>query len=81
VSWSLERDVATRFPFLLRYRQKGTPLLFAGRVRLERIAFLKLDCKESEVVCDPRDVEVMSFEKLAEGEVDTVKTRGWRTQP
>ena len=63
-SWSTSRDVAERFPTLMRYRQPGQPLLIEGRVRRERIAFLKLDRSEEEVVVHPDDVEVVGVVEL-----------------
>jgi|688.fasta_scaffold687261_2 hypothetical protein len=48
-SWSLERDIAARFPFLIRYRQ-DQPLLVTAKVLKSRILAVKLERKEAEVI-------------------------------
>lgn len=48
-SWSLDEQVARRFPTLNRYRQK-TPMLYTARVPKERILAVKLDREEAEVI-------------------------------
>jgi len=48
-SWSLDRDVAARFPTLNRYRQTA-PLLVTATVRRDRVLALKLDRDESEII-------------------------------
>jgi hypothetical protein len=51
LSWSLNQEVAARFPTLSRYRREGdTPLLVTGRVSRTR-AVLKLDRSEDEMIC------------------------------
>jgi hypothetical protein len=64
MSWSMCRATAERFPTLLRYRQPGQPRLLEGRIRREDIAFIKLDRKESEIVADPKAVEVVNVIEL-----------------
>lgn len=48
-SWSLSRDVAARFPTLMRYRQ-AEPLLVTARVRRDRVLAMKLGRGELELV-------------------------------
>lgn len=48
-SWSLEREVAARFPFLNRYYAE-TPILVTATVRKHQILALKLDRDEAEVI-------------------------------
>lgn len=48
-SWSLSRDVAARFPLLLRYRQ-ARPLLVTATVPRRRVLAVKLDRNEAEVI-------------------------------
>ena len=49
LSWSLERAVAARFPFLDRYRAKR-PVLVTATVQREHIIALKFDREEAEVI-------------------------------
>lgn len=58
MSWSLDKEVAERFPFLNRYRSSGRPLLVKARIQKQDIVALKLDRNESEVICmsKPRHV-------------------------
>jgi hypothetical protein len=62
LSWSLDRDVASRFPFLARYLA-DTPVLVSGTVAREKIAALMLDRGEREVVVNG-GVTVLSVEVL-----------------
>lgn len=48
-SWSLSREVAARFPTLMRYRQ-AEPLLVTARVRRDRVLAVKLGRCELELV-------------------------------
>ena len=48
-SWSLDRDVARRFPFLMRYRA-ARPLLVTATVLKSRVLALKLDRSETVVI-------------------------------
>lgn len=59
-SWTTDRAVAERFPFLYRYRRTddGPPLLLEGVVKRASVLFVKLDRKECEVVTLPRCVRV-----------------------
>ncbi|MBW3168178.1 Arm DNA-binding domain-containing protein [Qipengyuania flava] len=50
LSWSLDRDLASRFPTLHRYRQDGQPLLIEAVLQREEVIALKLDRSEAEVV-------------------------------
>jgi hypothetical protein len=47
--WSLDREVAARFPTLNRYRQ-AAPLLVTATVRRDRVLALKLDRDEAEII-------------------------------
>lgn len=47
--WSLDRDVAARFPTLNRYQQPA-PLLVTATVRRDRVLALKLDRDETEII-------------------------------
>lgn len=49
-SWSLDRAIAERFPFLNRYRGEGRPLLVKATIHKSRIAAVKLDRSEAEIV-------------------------------
>jgi hypothetical protein len=49
LSWSLDQQIAARFPFLNRYRQ-GDPMLVTGKVRKHHVLALKLDRDEAEVI-------------------------------
>jgi hypothetical protein len=67
LSWSLCKQTAARFPFLLRYRRcdpEKRGLLIEGRIRREDIAFIITDRSESEVVALPSDVTI-SAQQLA----------------
>lgn len=48
-SWSVSRSVATRFPFLMRYRA-ADPLLITAAVLKRRVLAVKLDRGEAEVI-------------------------------
>lgn len=48
-SWTLDRDVALKFPFLNRYRVK-TPLLITATVKKSKVLALKLGRNESEII-------------------------------
>lgn len=50
-SWSLEREVAARSPFLYRYRQDDQALLVRATVAKRDIVALKHDREEAEVIC------------------------------
>lgn len=49
-SWSTSRDVAEGFPFLNRYRHEGRPLLIKASISKQKVAALKLDRGEHEIV-------------------------------
>lgn len=49
LSWSLDRAVAARFPFLMRYRARR-PVLLTATVRRDLIVAVKLDRQEAEVI-------------------------------
>lgn len=61
LSWSLERDVAARFPFLNRYLA-ADPVLVTATVPRDRIIAVKLQRNEREVVT--KSAEVLSVESL-----------------
>jgi hypothetical protein len=48
-SWSLRREVAARFPFLMRYRAER-PLLVTASVLKRRVLAIKLDRDEAEII-------------------------------
>jgi hypothetical protein len=48
-SWSLDKKVAAKFPFLNRY-QVEDPTLLTASVKKSQILAIKLDCNESEVI-------------------------------
>jgi len=48
-SWSLDRDVAARFPLLMRYRA-AQPLLITASVRKNKVLAVKLDRNEAEII-------------------------------
>jgi hypothetical protein len=50
LSWSLSRQVAERFPTLNRYCQQDQPLLVKAVVKKEKIAAVKLDRNETEII-------------------------------
>jgi hypothetical protein len=67
LSWSLDRDVAERFPTLNRYRYpNGSPLLVTGRVRKELVVF-KNDRKEREIISP--DVRRVSVQPISAKEI------------
>jgi hypothetical protein len=49
-SWTTDRAIAEAFPFLNRYRGDGRPLLIKATIEKSRIAAVKLDRDEMEVV-------------------------------
>lgn len=49
-SWSLNREVAEKFPHLTRYRTDGRPLLIKATIPKNRIAALKLGRGEQEII-------------------------------
>lgn len=48
-SWSLDRDVAAKFPFLNRYKVSN-PMLITSQIAKSQILAVKLDRQESEVI-------------------------------
>jgi hypothetical protein len=50
LSWSLDRQAASRFPLLHRYKQERQPLLVKARIAKADVLMLKLDRNEAEVV-------------------------------
>lgn len=48
--WTLKRDIAEQFPFMLRYAGEGRPLLIKAEVKKSDIVAIKLDRKEAEVI-------------------------------
>lgn len=49
-SWSLRREVAESFPFLMRYRQTGKPILVTAQIEKSEAAALKLGRQEEEII-------------------------------
>lgn len=49
-SWSLNREVAEKFPYLTRYSNEGRPLLIKATIPKSRIAALKLGRGEEEII-------------------------------
>lgn len=49
ISWSLDREVAARFPFLNRYKAED-PTLFTARVEKRNVLAIKGDRNEREVI-------------------------------
>lgn len=62
VSWSLSREVATRFPLLMRYRAQ-TPMLYTATVHKSKIVAIKLDRNEQEVITF--DAKIFESRRLA----------------
>ena len=62
--WSLDADIARRFPFLSRYTQTGTPVLITAEVPHDYIRFLKLCRGEFEVVVPYGAREVLDVEHI-----------------
>jgi hypothetical protein len=52
LSWTLDRAVAERFPFYLRYQQKGPPLLVKGRAKKADIIAFKGGREEAEIIAE-----------------------------
>jgi hypothetical protein len=50
LSWTLSLDVAAHFPTLNRYRMEGKPLLIKALATKEKIAALKHDRDEDEII-------------------------------
>jgi hypothetical protein len=51
LSWSLNRDLAARFPFLNRYQQNDQALLVRATLSKDKVVALKTDRGEGEVIC------------------------------
>jgi hypothetical protein len=67
LSWTLRREIAERFPTLMRYRQRGLPLLLIGTAHRSRCV-LKLGRNEDEIICaDVRVIKVESIDATVEG--------------
>ena len=50
LSWTINRRVAASFPFLHRYRSRGTPLLIKATIPRDQILALNNDREEDEVI-------------------------------
>jgi len=50
LSWTLDAEVAKKFPSLVRYRQKGQPLLVKAMTKKKDIIAVKSGRKESEII-------------------------------
>jgi hypothetical protein len=53
-SWSLDRDIAERFPFTNRYGGEGRPLLVKASIHKSKVIALKLSRGEAEIVAFQR---------------------------
>lgn len=75
ICWTLDRNVAMRFPFQNRYTQKE-PRLITGSVERLQIVALKLDREEREIISF--DVQFRKREKLwiDDGEIRTEVIEG-----
>lgn len=68
-SWTTDRAVAERFPFLNRYRHRDEQaILLIGVVQRKNILFAKLDRGESEIVPIPGKVKISEEMVLERGE-------------
>lgn len=66
-SWSLDRDVAARFPFLNRYRA-FMPVVITATVRKHSVLALKLDRDEAEIItfgARRKSIELLKVEVAA----------------
>lgn len=61
LSWSIDRSVAERFPFIHRYRQAGQALLVRGEVQREHVIAVKLDRQEHELIIAPWRVKIRAI--------------------
>lgn len=61
LSWTLDRDVAARFPFLHRYRPEGQPLLVRATVLRDQILALKMERGEAEVIALRPKIRAISY--------------------
>lgn len=71
LSWSLSRRVAIEFPFKRRYRA-DQPILLTARVRKDRIAALKLERNEQEVIVIDLPANCWKVEPITEPPPETV---------
>jgi hypothetical protein len=63
-SWSTSREVAMRFPFYMRYRGHGQPMLLSATVLKTKIAFITGDRSEKEVIVMPRHRRILGHEPI-----------------
>jgi hypothetical protein len=61
-SWSQNKDIASKFPFLNRYKV-ADPMLITATVKKEHVLALKLDRNESEIIAF--NVKVVKSESLS----------------
>lgn len=78
LSWSTDRKVAERFPFLMRYRVtwSGTlidPVLITAEVERDHIIALRLQRDEREIIT--RQARIVSIESLTRDEIAEVDAR------
>ena len=66
-SWSLDRAVAEKFPFLLRYTQDGRPLLIKAQIEKKYITALKLEAPRRFVWNATRTIHGLTKFSRAEG--------------
>lgn len=60
LSWSTSNEVAMKFPFYYRYRQKGIPLLISATVRKENVIAVKLGRNELEIIALQPEIKSIS---------------------
>ena len=72
LSWTTNRAVAAKFPFLHRYKQDGQALLVTGRIRKSEIVALVVDRGESEVITFtmPRHVSTRHLRTMGASDED-----------
>ena len=78
MSWTLSRETAAKFPFLIRYRHERAvdrALLIEGRIRKADVAFVVMDRGEAEVVVLPRHVRIVA-QSLAYDALEVDAQRG-----
>ncbi len=64
LSWTINRSVAASFPFLHRYRSRGTPLLITASIPREQILGFKNDREEEEVIVWRPEIQAIDHLKI-----------------
>lgn len=65
ISWTLNRDVARKFPFYPRYLTDGDPVLLTGQIERKDALALKMDRGEDEIIMTARPKNII-VERLTE---------------